>query len=148
MHTCTFRGAGAADWPAVAELLTAAQLPLDGAADQIDGFLLALQDGALIGTAALERYGDAALLRSVAVAASGRGAGLGQELVRRLLGQAQAAGVRTVVLLTTTAAGFFPRFGFRTVTRADVPAALQASAEFRGACPATATVMRLDLAGR
>ena len=65
--------------------------------------------------------------------------------VQALLDHASQAGVSTVVLLTTTAARFFPRFGFSVVNREDVPAAVYASAEFLGACPASATVMRLDL---
>jgi amino-acid N-acetyltransferase len=35
-------------------------------------------------------------------------------------------------------AGYFPRFGFRPVDRAALPAALATSAELRGACPASA----------
>src|SRR5262245_14767027 len=51
------------------------------------------------------------------------------------------------VLLTTSAAEYFPRFGFRTGERNQVPAELQACVEFASACPATATVMHLSLAG-
>jgi amino-acid N-acetyltransferase len=65
--------------------------------------------------------------------------------VHQVLAHAAANGVETVALLTTTAAGFFPRFGFRAVERATVPVALQASVEFRSACPASATAMVLDV---
>jgi amino-acid N-acetyltransferase len=51
-----------------------------------------------------------------------------------------------VFLLTTTAEGFFPRFGFEAVRHADVPASVQASVEFQSACPASAIVMRKRLA--
>lgn len=145
MSALNFRAATRADWPQIARLLTAAQLPLEGAEDHLGGFLLAFRDGSLAGCAAFERYGTTALLRSVAVAEAERGTGLGQELVRRLLEQAYAEGLNSMVLLTTTAARFFPRFGFRTISRAEAPAAVQASAEFREACPASATVMLLDL---
>jgi amino-acid N-acetyltransferase len=67
-------------------------------------------------------------------------------MVHRLLARARAEGLRRVALLTTTPASYFPRLGFRRVSRARVPAALKATEEFTGACPATATVMRLDLA--
>jgi amino-acid N-acetyltransferase len=43
-----------------------------------------------------------------------------------------------VALLTETAAGWFPRFGFHPVDRAALDPALAASAELAGACPATA----------
>lgn len=146
MSAVSFRKATSADWPAVAQLLQAAELPLDGAEGQILGFVLAhAGDGELVGAAAVEPYGDAALLRSVAVAKGNRGAGLGHDLVLRTLESAYADGVRTVVLLTTTAEHFFPRFGFRRVDRSAVPAAVTASAEFQGACPASAAVMMLKL---
>jgi N-acetylglutamate synthase-like GNAT family acetyltransferase len=140
-----FRAATVADWPRVAVLLTAVGLPLDGAEAHIDAFVLAECDGAIVGCAGLERYGHAALLRSVAVRADSQGRGLGEVLVHRALAQAAANGIETVALLTTTAAGFFPRFGFRAVERAAVPVALQASVEFRAACPASATAMVLDV---
>ena len=47
-----------------------------------------------------------------------------------------------VYLLTTTADGFFPRFGFSRITRDDVPDSVKGSVEFRSACPASAVVMR------
>lgn len=139
----TIRPATADDWSAIARLLTEAALPLAGA--HVRDFLLAERDGRLDGCAALERYGTAALLRSVAVAPHARGVGLGVALVDAAIARARAAGASTLVLLTTTAERFFPRFDFRTVTRDDVPDAVRASEEFRGACPASATVMRLDL---
>jgi amino-acid N-acetyltransferase len=139
----TLRPASAADWEAIAALLDLHRLPLAGASDHVTDLLVAVEDGRVIGVAGLESYGDTALLRSVAV--SSPGGGLGTRLVQALLEQARQAGVETVVLLTTTAAAFFPRFGFTVVTRDDVPAAVHASAEFQGACPASATVMRLVL---
>lgn len=48
-----------------------------------------------------------------------------------------------VFLLTTTAAPFFPRFGFERIGRESVPPALHAPGDFRGACPASADVMAL-----
>ncbi|HWI64061.1 MAG TPA: arsinothricin resistance N-acetyltransferase ArsN1 family A [Symbiobacteriaceae bacterium] len=139
------RPANPSDWAALAELLTVAGLPLAGAREHLPGFVLAFEDDHLVGVAGLERYGTTALLRSLAVAPEQRGTGLGQELVRLLLDQAYDKGIRTVTLLTTTADRFFPRFGFRRVDRSDFPADLQASAELRGACPASSVAMLLDL---
>ncbi|MCI0572486.1 MAG: hypothetical protein L0Y66_17160 [Myxococcaceae bacterium] len=45
-------------------------------------------------------------------------------------------------LLTTTAAESFPRFGFTHVDRSSLPPELHASEELRGACPASAVVMK------
>lgn len=58
-----------------------------------------------------------------------------------------ARGLRTphAYLLTTTAERYFPKFGFERIERHDVPASVQASTEFRSACPASAVVMRKPL---
>jgi amino-acid N-acetyltransferase len=140
-----FRRARPEDWPALARLLSAAGLPPDGAADHLERFVLGWREGTLVASAGVERHGEAGLLRSVAAAE--RGQGLGVEVVRRALDAAYDEGVRTFVLLTTTAAEFFPRFGFRIVPRAEVPASVTSSIEFRSACPASATAMRLDVTG-
>ena len=81
------------------------------------------------------------LLRSLAVAPEQRGTGVGAALVRVALAAADAheQGRAGVGLLTETAAGYFDRFGFTAADRADLPAALSASPELTGACPATAT---------
>lgn len=135
------RPATAADLPAAEALLTRAALTTVGVSDWIDRFLVADEDGFIAGVAGLELYGDAALLRSVAVADECRGTGIGRALVERALDAAAAAGAADVFLLTTTAEHYFPRFGFTPVSRDAVSPPLLASAEFRGACPASATVM-------
>lgn len=144
------RAARPDDWRSVAELLADAELPLAGAQDHLSDFIVAEgAGGTLLGCAALERYtvDDAApasaLLRSLAVAPAARGLGLGALLVGRLLDSARESGVADVTLLTTTAAGYFPRFGFQAITREEAPVAVRASVEFREACPASATVMTL-----
>lgn len=143
----TLRSAAADDWDAIARLLLDSGLPIAGADAHLDGFLLATRDSRLLGTAALERYGAAALLRSVAVIPEVRGSGLGRALVDAAIARARDSGIETLVLLTETAPQFFPRFGFLPISRDDVPDAVRASEEFRGACCANAAVMRLDLAG-
>jgi amino-acid N-acetyltransferase len=113
----------------------------------VSDFSLLFRDDVLIGSAGLERYGDISLLRSVAVAAPERGQGLGQAVVQQALDHASSLGVRQVVLLTTTAADFFLRFGFHSISRAEVPLAVQASVEFQEACPVSANVMSLVFEG-
>lgn len=86
-----------------------------------------------------------ALLRSVAVDATRRGEGFGHQLTQAALDLARARGLSQVYLLTTTAADFFPRFGFRVVARSEVDPAVRQSVEFTTACPASAVAMRADL---
>lgn len=141
----TLRPARASDYEAVCALLSGAGLPLAGLPPDLPHFIVAEHGGRIAAAAGMESYGSAVLLRSVVVDASIRGTGMGQRLVERVLDSARASGARDVFLLTTTAAEWFPRFGFVAADRADVPEAMRASAEFRGACPASASLMRLPL---
>ena len=120
-------------------------LPSDGLADHRDTLLVARDGEAVVGSAALEVYGDAALLRSVAVDERWRGQGLGQRLTDAALEMARMRGIHEVYLLTETAADFFPRFGFRRVARTDVAAGVQQSIEFTSACPVSALVMAREV---
>jgi N-acetylglutamate synthase-like GNAT family acetyltransferase/protein-tyrosine-phosphatase len=144
--TALLRQATAADYPQITALLEQLGLPLAGVSSTLDGFAVAEGERGILGTAALERYAGSGLLRSVAVDPGHRSTGLGSALVAYVLDQARAAGIGEVFLLTTTAERYFPRHGFAVASREDVPAALQASAEFRGACPASAVLMRRRLA--
>lgn len=139
------RAARPDDLEPVRALLAAAELPLDGVPDDLAQFVVAERDGTIVGAIGLESYGEAGLLRSAVVAPSLRGTGLGERLVRALLETARARGTRELVLLTTTAERWFPRFGFERIARDEAPVALHASEEFRGACPASAVTMRLRL---
>ena len=139
------RGATAADLPAVIGLLEENKLPLAGIERQVATTLVAQRSAHVVGCAALEVFGTAALLRSVAVDETRRGEGLGHQLTQAALDLARARGLARVYLLTTTAAAFFPRFGFREVARTDVDHAVRDSVEFTTACPASAVAMRVDL---
>jgi amino-acid N-acetyltransferase len=137
----SLRRALAADKPAVESLLVSRELPLDGLDDHFDTFWVADGDGTVVGTAGLEVHGRLGLLRSLAVHPDAGGAGIGSRLTWQLLEEAVSQGLREVFLLTTTAADFFPRFGFVRLRRREVPTELHQSAEF-AACPDTAIAMR------
>ncbi|MEP6768640.1 MAG: arsenic resistance N-acetyltransferase ArsN2 [Acidobacteriota bacterium] len=131
-----------ADYDGVVQLLMAARLPVQGLSSRLPHALIARDsEGRLAGCVALEVYGSVALLRSLAVSPSRRGQGLGERLAGEALKLAAHAGARDVYLLTETAAGFFPRFGFVTEDRSLAPAPLRASAELQSACPASAILM-------
>ncbi|HEY8310016.1 MAG TPA: hypothetical protein VIG47_05635, partial [Gemmatimonadaceae bacterium] len=49
--------------------------------------------------------------------------------------------IQALYLLTTTAEGYFPRFGFTRISRETASDGVRNSVEFRDACPASATVM-------
>jgi N-acetylglutamate synthase-like GNAT family acetyltransferase len=138
----SLRRAVQADDEAIAMLLRDLELPTEGVSEWLNQFWVAEHQSRVVGAAGMERYGASGLLRSVAVASDWQGTGIGRTLVERVLDEGRTAGVREVYLLTTTAERYFPRLGFACVDRECVPVALQASAEFKGACPASAVVMR------
>jgi len=140
--SAVIRIATAADHGGVCALLRGAGLPLDGLSDQLAHFLVADEDGRIVAAAGLEVYGDAVLLRSVVVAPSHRGAGLGRLLSEATLVMARELGARRAYLLTDAAEAFFRRRGFEVISRSDIPTDIRNSVEFAVACPASATAMR------
>ena len=137
------RAATHSDLAAIERLLTASSLPLDGVSEAVAAFVVAeAGGGVLVGVAGLEVCCNNALLRSVAVDPAWRSHGIGRALVTRLIADAESRGIHALYLLTTSAERYFPGFGFREITRDEVPEDVRATAEFRSACPASATVMR------
>jgi amino-acid N-acetyltransferase len=137
--------AAPADLPTILSLLERSKLPQAGLERLVATTLVAREGERLVGCAALELYGQAALLRSVAVEVSSRGLGLGQQLTRAALDLAKSRGIRTVYLLTETAEQFFPKFGFRSIARTAVAPAVRQSEEFTTACPESAIAMVTEL---
>jgi argininosuccinate synthase len=95
-------------------------------ADQIASFRVAELDGVVCGIAALRNYGDGlAELRSLAVAESAQGRGLGDMLVRAIVRDARESRIAAVHVLTANP-GYFALHGFEEVPWAEVPAVLDA----------------------
>jgi len=141
------RRATGGDLATVERLLVAADLPTDDVSAGDARFYLAF-DGETTEPAAvggLEPAGDAALLRSVAVAEARRGEGIGTALVGALEERAAAAGVATLVLLTTGAAGFFAARGYDRVDRSAIPDPLGSTPQVASLCPDSAAVLRKRL---
>ncbi len=141
----TIERATAEDLPAVEALLGAAGLPLDGVADAFRSGVVARDGGRIVGCAAVELYGGAALVRSVAVDEARRGQGLGARLVAGVEALARDGGAREAYLLTETAEGWFPRFGYAAISRAEAAPAIGASVEFTSACMETCSALRRSL---
>jgi amino-acid N-acetyltransferase len=134
--------ARSADLDAVLSLLRDNALPVDGLSDHLATTLVVRDGDRIVGSAALEVYGDGALLRSVAVAPGLQRSGLGRTLTHAAIDLARERGLPALFLLTTTADGYFPRFGFERIERTQVPDTVRESVEFTSACPASAIVMR------
>ena len=137
----TIARARAQDRPAIESLLEASGLPLDGIEHALPTALVAREGASLAGCAAFETYGSAGLLRSVCVAPSLRGAGVGRALVAAAEEEARTLGISELFLLTETASEWFPRLGYRRTTREAAPVDMAASPEFASACPVSAAVL-------
>jgi amino-acid N-acetyltransferase len=133
------------DLEPVKRLVRRSDLPLEGLDELVATLIVARQHGAVVGCAALELFGLAALLRSVAVDEAARGHGVGIAVTEAALASAGSHGCQRIYLLTESAEHFFSRFGFRRISRWDVEAAVQQSLEFTTLCPESAVVMCCEI---
>ncbi|MGQ0579271.1 MAG: arsenic resistance N-acetyltransferase ArsN2 [Betaproteobacteria bacterium] len=131
----------------VVVLLEAASLPAEDLdRSSMANFLVAHSGTArVIGAIGVERYGRAALLRSLVVAPDYRNRGLGAQLVVELEARCRALAVTDLFLLTTTARDFFARQRYHATERGSVPVAVRGAAEFTRLCPDSAVCMTKSL---
>ena len=126
----------------IGALLAANQLPtsdLEGESSvKLFGYA---SNGELAGIVGIELYGTSALLRSLAVADSGRGKGLGTALVVHAEHHAAQQGANSVYLLTTTAPDFFERRGYTHTSREAAPESITRTSQFSSLCPASSAFM-------
>jgi len=115
------------DLASVRALLEAAELTTKGL-ERTEGWV-AEEDGRLAGHVALEKTGDAAVLRSLAVAPSAQGRGL----ARRLMDLAEReAGQRTLLLKTRTIGPWAERRGYFRANPEQIPESVKGTTEFEG----------------
>lgn len=139
--------ASSRDYDEVIALLDAASLPTEDLERSSMAHFLVARDGSgmVIGAIGVERYGNAALLRSLVVAPGHRNLELGTQLVAELEARCRSLAVTDLFLLTTTAGDFFVNRCYRTIGRDAVPAALRDAAEFNRLCPDSAACMTKSL---
>ena len=89
--------------------------------ENIRDFVVAEENGRVIGCGALHLYGThLAEIRSIAVAPEAKGRGAGRALVDALMGEAKRQSVTCVCLFTRTP-GFFAHLGFEVARRQELP---------------------------
>jgi arsenite methyltransferase len=140
----TIEPAKKGDRSAIEALLAEAGLPTD-VEPHLGDFLVARHRGDVIGCTGMEVQDRDALFRSLAVSPAYRGAGVGRRLYEALVERARAKGVERAYLLTTTIVPLAESWGCQQVDRDSVPAAIRKTAQFQGACCASAVAMRKDL---
>jgi amino-acid N-acetyltransferase len=145
MEIVKIREATEDDLSQIKDLLEASQLPGSDIGLDKQLFLVALHNRVVIGTIALEVYGNSALLRSFAVDANFRSQQIGARLYREAVAQSKQKGIDHLFLLTTTADKYFDRLGWQRIGRDEVPEAIGASTEFASLCPLSSIVMKFDI---
>lgn len=145
LSTVELRAAEDADRDFIETLLQENDLPTADISGKMECLYICEADGERIGVGGFERYGETGLLRSVVIDESVRDLGYGTEVCNMLLHRARDAGVSELYLLTTTAAEFFPRFGFDEVDRESVPDAIRETTEFARLCPDSAVCLNCEL---
>jgi amino-acid N-acetyltransferase len=89
--------------------------------ENIRDFVVAAENGRVIGCGALHLYGThLAEIRSIAVAPEAKGRGAGRALVDALMDEATRQSVTCVCLFTRTP-GFFAHLGFEVARREELP---------------------------
>jgi amino-acid N-acetyltransferase len=142
----TTRRAQSGDLDGIRSLLQFCDLPHEDLTPaHLEHFLVCQREGALHGVVGMDPCGDVALLRSLAVAPAARGEGLGARLVDAVEDRAHEEEVRTLYLLTTTAAGYFRDRGYEPMARDGLPESIQETDEAARLCPSSATSMQKTL---
>jgi len=108
-------------------------------------FLVIKDEDQVVGSIGLEVCGAFGLLRSLAVAESKRGQGLGHQLIEQIETYARSQKISALYLLTTTADQYFARQGYQVAPRESAPAPLQETTEFKSICPDSAVCMYRNL---
>ena len=145
--SASVRPAGPDDTTGMKELLRAAGLSEDRLVDDDirvgEWVAIDTEDGAIVGTVALERADHAAPIRWLAVAGEHRGQGLGTLLTAHAVREARRRGASNVVAATESAERFFAGLGFsQQGTLEALPEVFRRRMSSR---PETAVVMRLGL---
>ena len=100
------------------------------------------KDNEIAGTIGIEFHNQVALLRSLAVTETYRSKGIGGKLVEYIEKFAKQNAVKELILLTTTASGYFRKKAYQIIERNNVPEEIKKSSEFSSTCPSSAILMK------
>lgn len=145
LNTVLYTQAREEDVEDIVKLLKDSNLPVKDLGTGKRMFLVALAAEKLIGVVAVELYDEYGLLRSLAVNNKFRGLNVGKKLVAEAENWSRNNGLKQLYLLTTTAADFFHKLGWKTTERSSAPESIAASTEFASVCPSSAVCMMRKL---
>jgi amino-acid N-acetyltransferase len=145
MDNLIFKRATLNDTDYIKKLLAKYDLPSEDISEHLEHFFIAEIKNKLIGVVGLELYGEFGLLRSLAVESSYRNKKIGKQLYNQIAMYAIQRKIEKLYLLTTTAATYFIKLGFKEIDRNKVPIGIQSTNEFQNLCPSTAICMMKKL---
>jgi amino-acid N-acetyltransferase len=145
MSDLSFRFATPENEKEIRQLLASAGLPDKDVGPHLANFIVVRNGENIAGCIGLERAGNDALLRSLAVLPDLRSKGIGAELCRRITERAQQLGYRALYLLTETAEEYFSKIGYQKIDRTEAPDGIQQTEEFRTLCPDSSILMKINL---
>lgn len=132
----------AEDLRAIERLLAESGLPTDDlVAQDLSLFRIEGSSDNPDAVGGLEKFGNSALIRSIATAPSMRGQGVARKLVGELEKLSAKEGIENLYLLTESAERYFESKGYSTLERSNVPRSIRESRQFSSLCPDSATVM-------
>jgi len=140
--TIQLRTSSTADYQAILNLLAECKLPIQDIEPGKQSFLIAENEGNVVGCAGLEVYGHTGLFRSLAVDSNYRNQHIGKLLTVEILVLGRGKGISEFYLLTTRAEGFFKKQDWIVTDRNEVTSEIRKSSEFASICPSTATCMK------
>jgi N-acetylglutamate synthase-like GNAT family acetyltransferase len=130
------------DMPEITNLLESVNVPTDGINPDFTNFYIVRdENNKIVGCIGLELFTGTALLRSFAVNPDFQGNNIGRTLIRRLLDDANKAGMMAVYVCTAKAPVLFINNGFANVDLDDVPYEIRNSGLFKHGCPSGAAYM-------
>lgn len=130
----------------VIRLLQAAGLPYEDIREaSLDQFLVATDNGEILGCIGLKTCGSHGLLRSLVVVRNAQSQGIGTSLVQAIEQEGRRSRLSALFLLTMTAELFFIERGYQRTDRSLAPLQIQASSQFVGLCPSQASCLYKSL---
>jgi amino-acid N-acetyltransferase len=140
-----YRAAQPSDLTEIQGLLESYDLPASDCREHLSNFIVAEENSGVIGVGGFQACGQSGLLRSFAVDHAYKSQGIAEEIFDLVKSIAIDGDIDQFYLLTTTASGYFERFGFSVCDRNSVPDSVKATKQFCELCPSTAVVMVLNL---
>ncbi|WP_249221490.1 GNAT family N-acetyltransferase [Cupriavidus sp. KK10] len=113
--------------------------------EQVTQYIVSRDNAGLLGCAGIERYETTGVLRVLVVVQRARSAGLGELLMAAIVADLRLRGVKSIVLETKSASGYFARLGFAPIDISALPQSVRAAHGFRRDLNGIGTLMQSAL---